>query len=65
MAAEPTLVERLQTAAAATIADVGPTLEHDLARVQFVTIELELANGGEVVAGTVWTQRRASVGRRG
>ena len=65
MPAEPTLVERLQTAAAATIADVGPTLEHDLARVQFVTIELELANGGEVVDATVWTQRRARVGRRG
>ena len=65
MPAEPTLVERLQTAAAATIADVGPTLEHDLARVQFVTIELELANGGEVVDATVWTQRRAGVGRRG
>jgi len=65
MPAEPTLVERLQTAAAVAIADVGPTLEPDLGRLQFVTIELELANGGEVVAGTVWTQRRAGVRRRG
>jgi len=30
-----------------------------------VTIELELANGGEIVDATVWTQRRAGVGRRG
>ncbi len=65
MPAESSLVERLQAAAAATIADVGPTLEHDLARVQFVTIELELANGGEVVDATVWTQRRAGVRGRG
>jgi len=65
MPADPALVERLQTAAAGAIADVGPTLEHDLARLQFLTVELELANGGEVVDATVWTQRRAGVGRRG
>jgi len=65
MAAEPSLVERLQAAATATVADVGPTLEHDLARLQFLTIELELANGGEVVDAIVWSQRRAGVGRRG
>ena len=65
MAAEPTLVERLQAAAAVAIADVGLTLEPDVGRLQFLTIELELANGGEIVDATVWTQRRAGVGRRG
>ena len=64
MPAEPSLVERLQTAAAVAIADVGPTLEPDLGRLQFLTVELELANGGEVVDAIVWTQRRAGVGRR-
>jgi len=64
MTADLPLVERLQAAAAVAIADVGPTLEPDLARLQFVTIELELANGGEVVDAIVWTQRRAGVGRR-
>ena len=65
MTAEPSLTERLQAAAAVALADVGPTLEPDLGRLQFVTIELELANGGEVVDATVWTQRRAGVRRRG
>lgn len=59
------LIERLQAAAAAAIADVGPTLEHGPSRLQYVTVELELANGGRVVEAVVWTQRRAGVGRRG
>ncbi len=64
MTADPTLVERLQAAAAVAIADIGPTLEHDLGRLQFVAVTLVLANGGEIVDAIVRTQRRASVGRR-
>ena len=63
MPAEPTLTDRLTDAAAAAIAEVAPTLEHDPQRLRHVRIELELANGGQVVGAVVWAQRRAGVGR--
>ena len=62
--ATTTLVERLTTAAAAALADVGPSLEHEPGRLRRVTVELELANNGHVVDATVWTERRAGAGRR-
>jgi hypothetical protein len=62
MSVEPTLLERLQAAADAALADIGPTLEHEPGKLQSVTIELELANGGQVVDATAWAQRRARVG---
>jgi len=59
MATDLSLVERLQAAATVAIADVGPTLEHDVGRLGSVTISLQLANGGEIIDATVWTQRRS------
>ena len=59
------LVERLTPAAASAIRDVAPTLEHEPGRLRRVTVELELANNGQVVDATVWTERRAGAGRRG
>jgi len=61
--AEPMLIDRLTAAAAAALEDLGPTIEHEPGRLQFVTIELGLANGGLVVDVVVRTQRRAGVGR--
>lgn len=58
------LPERLTAAAAAAIADIAPTLDHEPGRLQLVRIELVLANGGQVVDAVVWAQRRAGVGRR-
>ncbi len=62
--ASPTLVERLQTAAAAAIADVVPQLEAvDVRQVRALLFELTLANAGEVTEATCWIERTARVRR--
>ena len=58
------LVERLQEAAAAAIADERPSLEYDQHHVTGICIELEIANGGAVIDGRCWVERRVKAGRR-
>ena len=58
-----TLTDRLAEAAVAAIRDVGPTLEQDARRVRYLTVELELANAGEVVGAVAWIERRLDVRR--
>jgi hypothetical protein len=60
---EAALIDRLTEAAAAAVAEVASTLEHDPRRLQSVTIELEVSNQGEVVEAVVRSQRRAGVAR--
>jgi hypothetical protein len=60
---EPTLIVRLQEAAAAAIADLAPVLEHELPKLKGVVIELETANNGQVIGATAWVERKASVRR--
>ena len=63
-AATPPLVERLQAAAAAAIADVVPQLEAvDVRQVRALLFELTLANAGEVIEATCWIERTARVRR--
>lgn len=57
------LTERLQAAAAAAIADVMPAIEADPRKVRLITIELEVANGCQVVGGTAWIERAVNVGK--
>ena len=57
------LTVRLQAAAAAAIADIMPAIEAEPRKVRLVTIELEVANGCEVKAGTAWIERAVNVGR--
>ena len=60
----PAHLERLTEAAAAALADVGPTLELEPGRLQFVTVEIGLGDGGQPIEAVVWAQRTARV-RRG
>jgi hypothetical protein len=62
MTAELGLIERLQAASAAALADIGPTLEHDSARLRGVMLELEVGPDGRVLEATAWVERRARVG---
>ena len=57
------LTTKLQEAASAAIADVMPAIEADPRKVRLVTIELEVANGCEVKAGTAWIERAVNVNR--
>ncbi len=58
------LVERLQAAAAAAIADERLSLEHEPNRLRGIMIELEVANGGAVIDGRCWVERKVKAGRR-
>jgi len=51
------LTERLQAAAGAAIADERPTLAHDPARLRGITVELTIANNGDVIEGRCWVER--------
>lgn len=57
------LTSRLQAAATAAIADIAPAIAPDPRRIRRVTIELELANGCQVVGGTAWIERSVNVGK--
>ncbi len=57
------LVTHLQEAAAAAIADVMPAIEADPRKVRLLTIELEVANGCQVKAGTAWIERAVNVNK--
>jgi hypothetical protein len=64
LVSDRTLVERLQAAAAAAIADVAPQLEAaDVRQVRALLFELTLANAGEVTEATCWIERTAWVAR--
>ena len=51
------LVERLAEGATAAIANEWPILEHGVARLRGITLELRVANGGEVVDGRCRVER--------
>jgi hypothetical protein len=53
------LVERLQAAATAAIANERPSLEHAPALIRRLTIELEIANAGAVVNAMTRVERSA------
>ncbi len=57
------LQDRLTEAAAAAIADVMPAIEADPRKVRRLTVELELANGGQVEGGTAWIERAVNVNK--
>ena len=57
------LTERLQAAACAAIADVMPAIEAEPRKVRRLTVELELANGGQVKGGTAWIERAVNVNK--
>ena len=61
--APTTLQDHLTEAAAAAIADVMPAIAADPRKVRLVTIELELANGGQVKGGTAWIERKVDLGK--
>ena len=56
-----TLLERLQAAAAAAIADLEPALQTDRRAIRRLTVELELQNG-RVIEGLCWVERGCRVG---
>ncbi len=55
--------DRLSEAAAAALADLGPLLDHELPKLKSVVLELELANGGQVVGATARVERTANIRR--
>ena len=57
------LTTRLQEAAAGAIRDVAPAIAAEPKRVRLLTIELELANGGQVKGGTAWIERAVNVNK--
>ncbi len=57
------LVERLQAATCAAIADVAPTLEAAGPKLGLLTLELEVDTKGEVTGGVAWPQLRLSMNR--
>ena len=57
------LQDHLTEAAAAAIADVMPAIEADPRKVKTVMIELELAGGVQVRAGTAWIERAVNVSK--
>ncbi len=61
--APTTLRDHLTEAAAAAIADVMPAIAAEPKRVRLLTIELELANGGQVKGGTAWIERAVNVNK--
>jgi len=52
------LVETLVTVAAAAIRNQTPALTADVGYVKSITLELELANNGDVIDSRCWTERR-------
>ncbi len=58
------LVEALTAAAAEAIANERQGLEYEPNRVKGIHIELAVANGGAVIAGRCWVERRVKL-RRG
>ena len=57
------LIMRLTDAAAEAIANERPALEHDPARLCGITIELEAANGGQVIDGRCRVERKVKARR--
>lgn len=55
------LVDRLTEAAASALQDLAPVLAHELPKLRGVVLELELANGGNVVGATAWVERKANI----
>jgi hypothetical protein len=51
------LSERPKAAAIAVIGDLSPAVLADPGKLRFLTIELELANGGMVRGGRAWLER--------
>jgi len=54
------LIERLQAAASAAIANERPSLEHPVGKVAGVTVELTLTDAGQVAEAHVFVERRTS-----
>ena len=54
----PDLVTRLTEAAAEAIANERQGLEYEPNRVRGIHIELEVANGGAVIDGRAWIERK-------
>jgi hypothetical protein len=59
------LVETLVEAAAAAIRGQAPAITAERGYVRSLTLELELANGAEVVDSTCWVERRGVYRRQG
>ena len=58
MTANSDVVQCLIDAAAATIANERPALEHKPEQVKGITLELELSRTGDVVEATCYVQRQ-------
>jgi hypothetical protein len=58
------LVETLVEAAATAIRNQAPAITAERGYVRSLTLELELANGAEVVDSTCWVERRGVHRRR-
>lgn len=57
------LTERLQFAASAAIADLGPSLLRDQKRIKSVLFELDLNGRGEVTSAHAWIDCTANIAR--
>jgi hypothetical protein len=57
------LITKLIAAAAAAIEAERPAILHNRPRLKGITVELEVRNGGGVVAAEVYTQRTVNVAR--
>jgi hypothetical protein len=56
------LAERLKAAAAAAIDDISPGLAEPR-KLRVITVEIELANGGQVTGGRAWIERAIDLKR--
>jgi hypothetical protein len=54
----PEIVETLVTAAADAIRNQTPAITSDAGYVRSITLELEIANGVQVIDSTCWIERR-------